>query len=340
MTKHPASLITRIHGAYRITMYGQQQHFLVMDALFHGMPEMAEVFDLKGSWVDRHAKRGAATLLDHDWPRSKHLNVSAAAADTMLKQAGHDARFFANCGVMDYSLLLGVHHVTEHRVLRERSGQLLTRRSLSSQGAMQGLLESPSVRATQSGALSAGGEAEGEGCVTPGGCVTPAAAPQLGADTTPFGSAASVAHELHEGPRSYSAVSLEGPGLYRLGIIDLLQRWNWKKRGERYAKVFFKCRCRESVREGMSVLEPRRYAVRFFESVGIKLLGYTLAQVRAVWAEQEEAIAREEQSRAEELSRAEGHSSPSRRPPTRAASATELAEWTGTGQPPCPEAWQ
>ena len=28
---------------------------------------------------------------------------------------------------------------------------------------------------------------------------------------------------LHEGPRSYSAVVLEGPGLYRIGIIDLLQ---------------------------------------------------------------------------------------------------------------------
>ena len=32
---------------------------------------------------------------------------------------------------------------------------------------------------------------------------------------------------------------LEGPGLYRLGVIDLLQEWNLNKRLERFAKVTF-----------------------------------------------------------------------------------------------------
>ena len=61
-------MISKISGCYSITLYGQTQHFFVMDYLFapHICPAIHEKFDLKGSWVDRHepseANRKRTTL--------------------------------------------------------------------------------------------------------------------------------------------------------------------------------------------------------------------------------------------------------------------------------------
>jgi hypothetical protein len=55
-----------------------------------------EVFDMKGSWVDRHAKAGSKTRLDSDWDPSRKLNVSAAGAEALLRQVCHDAHFLSH----------------------------------------------------------------------------------------------------------------------------------------------------------------------------------------------------------------------------------------------------
>ena len=39
------------------------------------------------------------------------------------------------------------------------------------------------------------------------------------------------------GPLGYSAETLQGPGNYRLGIIDPMQRWDMRKRIERLLKI-------------------------------------------------------------------------------------------------------
>lgn len=91
MRSQPGTTLVRIHGCYAIRMYGQATHFFVMDNLFRGMPPMHEVFDLKGSWVDRRATaRGGKTQLDEDWPHRRHLNVSSHAAESLLRQVCAD----------------------------------------------------------------------------------------------------------------------------------------------------------------------------------------------------------------------------------------------------------
>ena len=54
LTKHPNSLITRFLGAHCITMYGIDLYFVVM---LNCLPStnLSERYDLKGSWVNRHA---------------------------------------------------------------------------------------------------------------------------------------------------------------------------------------------------------------------------------------------------------------------------------------------
>jgi len=53
----------------------------------------------------------------------------------------------------------------------------------------------------------------------------------------------------------------EGPGIYYLGIIDMLQEWNFKKKGERCLKTTF---LRKDP-EGISAIEPISYQKRFMK---------------------------------------------------------------------------
>lgn len=71
--------------------------------------------------------------------------------------------------------------------------------------------------------------------------------------------------------------SSDGSQLYFLGVIDILQEWNAPKQVERYETVFwipvaesFRCfkvgmRCEDG--EGISAIDPDRYAARFIKSM-------------------------------------------------------------------------
>ncbi len=85
------------------------------------------------------------------------------------------------------------------------------------------------------------------------------------------------------GPLSFSADLIQGPGEYRLGMIDMLQEWNWKKRMERWYKIVFKGRCSSELRNGMSAVEPNEYARRFHLMVGVRVLGMSHAEVQEDW---------------------------------------------------------
>lgn len=64
---------------------------------------------------------------------------------------------------------------------------------------------------------------------------------------------------------------VEGPGIYYVGIIDILQRYTWKKWGER----FFKVHMAWANAKGLSVMEPDEYAARFRTRVISQLIeGY------------------------------------------------------------------
>jgi len=98
------------------------------------------------------------------------------------------------------------------------------------------------------------------------------------------------------GPLAFSAIQMEGAGEYRLGIIDPLQRYNFKKKLERYFKMLVKCRCKSKIRNGMSVVPPPEYARRFHKMVGMKLLGFSDGFCAADW-EEESALQQADSSR-------------------------------------------
>jgi hypothetical protein len=120
LLQHPRSLLARISGCYSIQLYGQTKFFMVIDNLFdpaefaNGRPD--EKFDLKGSWVDRHTSAGESTRKDSDWTATRKLRLSACQRKQLLRQAQYDARFLCSCRLMDYSMLLGIQMVEEARV--------------------------------------------------------------------------------------------------------------------------------------------------------------------------------------------------------------------------------
>jgi hypothetical protein len=118
---------------------------------------------------------------------------------------------------------------------------------------------------------------------TPPGAVTPtgACSPQMSRTETPCTSYVEASGAARVGPLGFSTATLEGPGMYQMGIIDPLQRFTWDKRLERLSKIVFKCRC--GVANGMSVLPPDAYARRFHAMVGLKLLGMSKKQVDDDW---------------------------------------------------------
>ena len=119
-------------------------------------------------------------------------------------QLEKDSLFLRECGIMDYSLLVGIQTVTERRVFRPAPQR---------GGGAGGVGGGPPLRSSSSiGALSRDAAA---------------------------GSSVVVQAEGQQqcGPLGYSAETLQGPGNYRLGIIDPLQRWDMRKRIERLLKI-------------------------------------------------------------------------------------------------------
>ena len=280
MRTQPRTMLTRISGCYAVTLYGQTKHFMLIDNLFdpslfaEGKPN--EKYDLKGSWVDRHSSPAESTRKDSDWTVTRKLRLSADNRRRLLRQAQNDARFLCGCKLMDYSLLLGIQFVEEARLFvsptfdddrTERAAQL-----------------AHEIKRLQSELAS----------LSAGGPVMPTI-PQTRRSSGSFSVSAMLqsVQRRSEGPLSYSSEQIQGPGEYRLGIIDLLQRWNWKKRAERYLKIVFKWRCSSELRNGMSAVEPVEYARRFHLMVGMKVLGMSKAEVQEDWDEGARERARE-----------------------------------------------
>ena len=79
----------------------------------------------------------------------------------------------------------------------------------------------------------------------------------LGPGQGPFPEDFEVNEEL-QSSNVFQAKVVVGPGLYYMGVIDILQRWDLSKQVERTAKKF---NCLDG--EGLSAAEPHAYASRF-----------------------------------------------------------------------------
>jgi Phosphatidylinositol-4-phosphate 5-Kinase len=102
--------------------------------------------------------------------------------------------------------------------------------------------------------------------------------PQLAPFSSPIPeddrSVRSVFQAYHGGVRP-SAV--DGPGVYYLGIVDMLQRYTWKKQAERWLKSLFK------PINGISSCSPVEYAERFQRRVAGQIIEEYDSRMQGQW---------------------------------------------------------
>ncbi|KAF4130287.1 Phosphatidylinositol-4-phosphate 5-Kinase [Phytophthora infestans] len=228
---NPDSLLTRFYGCHAIRLYGNTFNFVVMANLFSTEKVIHRRYDIKGSWVNRSAKhpsKGKRVTCRHcnakyvfgstdaencrarvgrhepnvilkDNDLTAKVRLDAKVAEELYDQVVKDANFLSRLGIMDYSLLLGIHNVEymvnpdleEEPVIPPKDAVGPRRRTINN--------------STMNGA--------------------------------PLRESKPRQHLPRVATGTRRANTVVGPSIYYFGLIDILQTWNMDKKLERFAKT-------------------------------------------------------------------------------------------------------
>ncbi|KAI0758492.1 SAICAR synthase-like protein [Trametes elegans] len=116
---NPHTLLSRFYGLHRVKLLrGRKIHFVIMNNLFPAHKDIHETYDLKGSTVgpeypeEKAAQNPRAVLKDLNWiQRRKMLELGPKKRAPLTEQLRHDSELLKDLGVMDYSLLVGIHNM-------------------------------------------------------------------------------------------------------------------------------------------------------------------------------------------------------------------------------------
>lgn len=116
---NPQTLISRFYGLHRVKLpRGRKIHFVIMNNLFPPHKDVHDTYDLKGSTVgrvypeDKARENPSAVLKDVNWiRRGERLDVGPEKRALLTEQLRRDKEFLKSLGVMDYSLLVGIHRM-------------------------------------------------------------------------------------------------------------------------------------------------------------------------------------------------------------------------------------
>jgi 1-phosphatidylinositol-4-phosphate 5-kinase len=113
--ENPNTMMTRFFGMYRVKMYHLRRNvkFVIMNSVYYTDKHLQTFYDLKGSALGRDAKPGQAVKKDNDLRRGmpgEALALRPNARQRVRGQIESDCDFLRDMGIMDYSMLVGVHH--------------------------------------------------------------------------------------------------------------------------------------------------------------------------------------------------------------------------------------
>ncbi|CAM9882635.1 unnamed protein product [Scytosiphon promiscuus] len=210
VARRRGSLITRFYGIYRVSnpSTGRSTVFVSSSNVFSTEKRLHERYDLKGSVVGRRTLPARSTAVAKPTTMLKDLDLSESSADCkkirlaagckkrLMAELRADADFLSGLGLMDYSLLVGIHHPNKVSPSKVKSKVL---------AIPLALLSAASKPVWATGCYVLG--------LLPGGARRGGRRPQVG---------------VYPGR--------EPGVVYYMGIIDVLQRYNLKKILERGAK--------------------------------------------------------------------------------------------------------
>jgi len=169
MEANPDSLVPRYYGVHGVKqVHGRTVRFVVMNNIFCTDLRIHRKFDLKGSTEGRTAGKAdpndpKSVFKDLDLDVKISLNKPQHAR--VLSQIQRDAAFLRDIGVMDYSLLLGIHYCSRRKAEEQfdlrgsydgstsmNSTATAGQRPRLSQRSMEAEYEGPEERTTSPGA--------------------------------------------------------------------------------------------------------------------------------------------------------------------------------------------
>ncbi|CAL0329916.1 unnamed protein product [Lupinus luteus] len=281
------TLITKFFGIHRITLRGGKKvRFVVMGNMFCTELHIHRRYDLKGSsqgrFTDKDKINSHATMKDLDLKYEFQMDIKLR--ESLLNQISLDCKFLESQHIIDYSLLLGLHYraPANLKALAELPGSMQRQDSLPSgddvkQGEQlfipKGLLlvahepsfvntaPGPHIRGNTLRAYSIGDKEVD--LLLPG---TARLRVQLGVNMP--AEAISKVQEYKEEASEVELFEFYDVVLY-MGIIDILQEYNMKKKIEHaYKSIKFDPFT-------ISVTEPKIYAQRFINFLDKKVFPQT-----------------------------------------------------------------
>ena len=114
--ENPNTMITRFFGMYRVKLYHLRRNvkFVIMNSVYYTDKYLQAFYDLKGSVLGRNASPGQTVKKDNDLRRGlpeDALALPAPVRERVRNQILSDCNFLQQMGIMDYSMLVGVHHI-------------------------------------------------------------------------------------------------------------------------------------------------------------------------------------------------------------------------------------
>ncbi|QPG76235.1 hypothetical protein FOA43_003621 [Brettanomyces nanus] len=126
VVQNPDTLLCQFYGLHRLKMHTRRGllklHIVVMNNIFPPTREIHKRFDLKGSTSGRYTNlvdgkvegKTSLCLKDLNFLKSNEkIHLGPQRKGSILAQIHNDVEFLQRTNIMDYSLLLGVHNLTE-----------------------------------------------------------------------------------------------------------------------------------------------------------------------------------------------------------------------------------
>jgi 1-phosphatidylinositol-4-phosphate 5-kinase len=193
------TFIAKFYGFHGVQVHSETIHVVVMANVMDTNLAIHDMYDLKGSWINR-TRRGRKAKIGLDLDFKRKIKLPEHLKPAYCDQIAKDAKFLSGLGIMDYSLLLGIHSFsadTEHKYHTEI------------------------------------GETD----------------------------------NTSQNRWRYGVMSSDETEMYFVGIIDILQFFNWSKKIEYFLKT--RIMLRDS--RGVSCVPPSLYSQRFVSAMGSHL---------------------------------------------------------------------
>ena len=234
---YPLSLLPKFLGCYVLTRKFKKKrtkiYFIVMLNVFATSKHIHIRYDLKGSRIGRRVltgkrdqeimAKGDLSLKDLDLEKRKEKMYVGEKSEILLNQIKHDADFLCKIEVNDYSLLLGIHYINRDKKLKSSGSFDLPTNKINNN-------EDSFIKESSLSDKSCDSRQEKLKTLV----------------------------DFEDG----GIISETGNEIYYVGIIDILTKFNLKKKCEHFIKMVRYCS------NNMSCTPPDMYRDRFVDYMG------------------------------------------------------------------------